>query len=65
MLSAGGLNYSDMPAVRAIVRDAARHDDRFSSLIAGIVHSTQFQMRINQREDAGRPPLEAAVVRAQ
>ena len=35
----------DMPAVRAVVRDAARTDYRFSSLIAGIVKSVPFQMK--------------------
>ena len=40
-----GLDYHDMPVVRAIVRDAARHDYRFSSIILGVVHSTPFQMR--------------------
>ena len=40
-----GLAYYDMPAVRAIVRESARHDHRFSSLIMGIVKSTPFQMR--------------------
>jgi hypothetical protein len=35
----------DMPAVRAIVRDAARDKYRFSSLVLGIVKSTPFQMR--------------------
>ncbi|HEY7336092.1 MAG TPA: DUF1592 domain-containing protein [Bryobacteraceae bacterium] len=40
-----GLAYYDMPAVRAIVRDASKQDYRFSSLILGIVKSTPFQMR--------------------
>jgi hypothetical protein len=40
-----GLDDHDMPAVRRIVRDAAGHDYRFSSLILGIVASTPFQMR--------------------
>jgi hypothetical protein len=40
-----GLSYHDMPVVRGVVNDAARHDFRFSSLILGIVHSTPFQMR--------------------
>ncbi len=35
----------DMPAVRAVVRDAAREDYRFSALVAGIVRSTPFQMK--------------------
>ena len=44
-----GLEYYDMPAVRAIVRDAAASDYRFSSLVLGIVNSTPFQMRIKAR----------------
>jgi len=39
-----GVEYQDMPVVRAIVRDAARNDYRFSSLILGIVKSEPFQM---------------------
>jgi hypothetical protein len=35
----------DMPAVRTVVRDAARNDYRFSSLVLGIVKSEPFQMR--------------------
>jgi hypothetical protein len=34
-----------MPAVRAITRDAAQQDNRFSALILGIVKSPPFQMR--------------------
>ena len=40
-----GLQSYDMPVVRGIVRDAARRDYRFSSLILGVVRSTPFQMR--------------------
>jgi hypothetical protein len=39
------LEYFDMPAIRAIVRDAARNDNRFSSLVTGIVSSAPFQMK--------------------
>ena len=39
------VEYFDMPAVRAIVRDAARQDYRFSSLITGIVKSVPFTMK--------------------
>ena len=35
----------DMPAVRKIVRDAARDNYRFSALVLGIVRSAPFQMR--------------------
>jgi hypothetical protein len=40
-----GVEYYDMPAVRAIVRDAGRDDYRFTSLIRAIVESAPFQMR--------------------
>jgi Protein of unknown function (DUF1592)/Protein of unknown function (DUF1588)/Protein of unknown function (DUF1585)/Protein of unknown function (DUF1587)/Protein of unknown function (DUF1595)/Planctomycete cytochrome C len=40
-----GLEHSDAPAVRKIVRDARAADYRFSSLIVGIATSTPFQMR--------------------
>jgi hypothetical protein len=45
-----GVEYQDMPVVRAIVRDAARNDYRFSSLIEGIVNSEPFQM--NRKREA-------------
>jgi hypothetical protein len=41
-----GLTDHDMPAVRAIVRETAQHDYRFSSLVLGIVTSSPFQMRL-------------------
>ncbi len=46
-----GLEASDAPAVRQIKRDAARHDNRFASLIEGIVTSTPFQMRMAQARE--------------
>ena len=39
------VQYYDMPAVRAIMRDAASTNYRWSSLILGIVESRPFQMR--------------------
>jgi len=45
-----GVEYEDMPVVRAIVRDAARNDYRFSSLLMGIVKSEPFQM--NRKPEA-------------
>jgi hypothetical protein len=39
------VEYYDMPTVRQIVRDAARDNYRFSSLVSGIVKSAPFQMR--------------------
>ena len=49
-----GLDYRDMPAVRAIVRQAAPAY-RFSSLVLGIVHSAQFQMRIRPLQEVNAP----------
>jgi hypothetical protein len=46
-----GLDFSDMPAVRAIVVSASRDDYRFSSIVLGIVNSTPFQMRVKASED--------------
>ena len=40
-----GVEYYDMPTVRSIVHDAARHDYRFSSVVLGVVSSVPFQMR--------------------
>jgi hypothetical protein len=39
------LEYHDMPQVRAIVREAARDDYRFSGIVAGIVKSDAFRMQ--------------------
>jgi mono/diheme cytochrome c family protein len=39
--------HTDMPAVRAIMRDAARTRYRFSDLILGVVKSPAFQMRVS------------------
>jgi hypothetical protein len=45
-----GLDDRDMPTVRAIVRDAARENYRFSSLILGVVRSVPFEMRTKPEE---------------
>jgi cytochrome c5 len=39
------VGYTDMPAVRAVMRDAAATDYRWPSLIVGVVSSEPFQMR--------------------
>ncbi len=39
-----GVEYQDMPLVRSIARDARRNDNRFSSLVLGVVNSQPFQM---------------------
>jgi hypothetical protein len=45
------VDYRDMPAVRKIVRNAAREDYRFSSIVLGIVMSEPFQKRTAERSD--------------
>src|SRR5262245_10444102 len=44
-------HYYDMPAIRAITREAASDDYKFSSLVLGIVNSDPFQMRVKRPED--------------
>ena len=39
-----GAEYQDMPLVRAIARDAQASNNRFSSLVLGVVKSRPFQM---------------------
>jgi mono/diheme cytochrome c family protein len=46
-------NYSDMPAVRSVMRDAAKNRYRFSDLVLGIVKSSPFQMRMNGTVERG------------
>ena len=41
-----GVQYYDMPAVRAVLRNAAGTNYRFSSIVLGIVKSTPFQMKV-------------------
>ena len=44
-------HYYDMPAIRAITRQAARNNYRFSSLVMGVVNSEPFQMRVKGAEE--------------
>jgi len=44
-----GLESYDMPAVRAIVRDAGRDNYRFSSIVIGIARSAPFRMRKSEQ----------------
>jgi len=40
-----GVEEYDYPTIRKIVREASADDQRWSSIILGIVNSTPFQMR--------------------
>jgi hypothetical protein len=56
-----GVDSQDMPVVRDIVRQAARDDYRFSSLVLGIVTSAPFQMnRVGQPVGQAFSPSKAA-----
>jgi hypothetical protein len=44
-----GVEDSDMPVIRSIVRDVAKDDNRFSAIVLGIVKSAQFQMRTKSK----------------
>jgi hypothetical protein len=54
-----GVEYQDMPVIRSIVRDADRDDDRFVSILMGIVKSAPFQMRTREMDEevAAAPPI--------
>jgi hypothetical protein len=47
-----GVEHFDMPIVRSILKDAARNNYRFSSVVLGIVKSSPFQMRSRGSEDS-------------
>ena len=40
-----GMEYTDMPTIRAIARDVDKDNQRFSAIVLGVVRSAQFQMR--------------------
>ncbi len=46
-----GVEYQDMPVIRSIVHDADRDDDRFGSILMGIVKSAPFQMRTKEIDE--------------
>ncbi|HLH30605.1 MAG TPA: DUF1592 domain-containing protein, partial [Terriglobia bacterium] len=43
------LEYYDMPTIRKIVRDSAKDNYRFSSIVLGIINSPAFQMRRSEK----------------
>jgi cytochrome c5 len=47
-----GVEYYDMPVVRSIARDAEKNNNRFSSILMGIIKSAPFQMRTKVEESA-------------
>ena len=51
------LDYHDMPVVRRIVRDAAKDDYRFKSIVLGVVSSDAFRKR--EADDQAPAPVKA------
>jgi len=47
-----GMEYSDMPTIRAIAKQVAKEDNRFSAIVKAVVTSNQFQMRVKTDEKA-------------
>ena len=47
-----GVEYEDMPVIRSVVRDADKDNDRFQSILMGIVKSAPFQMRTKEVEES-------------
>ena len=47
-----GVQYYDMPAIRAILNGASRTNYRFSSIVLGIARSVPFQMKTKQETTA-------------
>ena len=57
------VEYPDMPTVRAIVRDAAKDNYRFESIVMGIVRSPQFQQQMIPQSGGGAPQKTAELTR--
>ncbi|HXD72760.1 MAG TPA: DUF1592 domain-containing protein [Vicinamibacterales bacterium] len=49
-----GLDAHDMPAVRAIMREAAAKDYRFQTIVLGVVNSVPFTMRMAQPQQIAK-----------
>jgi hypothetical protein len=64
-----GTEYFDMPAIRSIVRDAAKNNYRFSTLVSGVVKSEAFQMngklQITEKPGEAKPVAEGKAKPAQ
>jgi hypothetical protein len=57
-----GVDYNDEPAVRAIVARAAANHYRFSDLVAGIVKSPPFRMKIKTEPETTSLPVKTATL---
>jgi hypothetical protein len=55
-----GVEYQDMPTLRAILRDSAGNKYKFSALVTGIVKSAPFQMNMKTVESSNTPGTQPA-----
>jgi hypothetical protein len=53
-----GVEYRDMPLVRAIAHDTVKNNGRFSSMVMGVVKSQPFQM--NTKGEPSAAPTSTA-----
>jgi hypothetical protein len=53
------VEYYDMPAIRAIIRDAAKNNNRFSSFVMGVVTSKAFQMSQVEATETTNAPADS------
>jgi hypothetical protein len=51
------VDFYDMPSIRTIVHEAEPDNNRFSSLVLGIVKSAPFQMNVKAAEKLARAAL--------
>jgi Protein of unknown function (DUF1592)/Protein of unknown function (DUF1588)/Protein of unknown function (DUF1585)/Protein of unknown function (DUF1587)/Protein of unknown function (DUF1595)/Cytochrome C oxidase, cbb3-type, subunit III len=58
-----GVDYNDMPEIRAIVTHAAADHYKFSDLISGIVQSPEFRMKTKNVPEVGSPVTSAALIK--
>src|SRR5580658_1995777 len=58
-----GIDYQDMPTVRAIVRTSAKQDYKFKELVMDIVTSAPFQLRSDQAGATAPATKTAALIR--
>ena len=56
------LDYHDMPTVRRIVRDAAKDNYRFKSIVLGVIGSDAFRKREAEGNDPAPAPAKPASV---
>jgi len=48
-----GVEYYDMPVIRSIVHEADKNNDKFTSILMGVIRSAPFQMRTKLEESEG------------